>query len=81
MRDPPAPAREKDIMAKKEFKGVFRLFKNEGKQGRQPDFIGYIEMGGHKYELAGWKNSTGIAGNINDLLDDDRPKLPSHPGR
>lgn len=67
----------------REYKAFGVLFPNHKKMGKQPDYKGEIEMGGVKYELAGWirdskKGNRYISVVIGDVME-DRPDLPKHP--
>lgn len=69
----------------REYKGTGALFKNQyKKEEKHPDYKGEVEMGGLKYELAGWvresrKGDKYISVVIGDLKDNQGERLPEHP--
>ena len=68
----------------REYKAFGALFPNHKKMGKQPDYKGEIEMGGVKYDMAGWirdsKNGNRyISVVIGDVIE-DKPTLPKHQG-
>lgn len=47
------------------------IFTNTGKEGKQPDFTGEVDVNGERFRIALWEkefgNGTGFSGNISPL--------------